>query len=104
MSGRMRSEPGDDEFVQPASGLLDGAVGGLELDQGRGVSHRQVRPRHQVTQLPLHPLLVGGGQAGVQPDGEQLTPVDRAGVGQAGRLPGLERLPGDLGRQAQSHR
>jgi hypothetical protein len=35
----------------------------------------------------------------VQPDGEQLTPVDRAGVGQAGRLAGLERLPGVLGRR-----
>ena len=59
---------------------------------------RQVRPCHQVTQLPLHPLLVAAGQAGVQPDGEQLAPVDRAGVGQAGGLPGLEGLPGELGR------
>ena len=36
------------------------------------------------------------GRPGVQPDGEQLAPVDRAGVGQPGRLPGLERLPGAL--------
>ena len=66
--GVMLRRPG----FQLAAGLLDRAVGGLELDQGRGVGHRQVRSRHQVTQLPLHPLLVGGGQAGVQPDGEQL--------------------------------
>ena len=33
----------------------------------------------------------------MQPDGEQLAPVDRAGVGQARGLPGLERLPGALG-------
>ena len=62
---------------------------------------RQVRPRHQVTQLPLHPLLVALGQVGVQPDGEQLPPVDRAGVGQAGPQPGLEGLPGELGRGSE---
>ena len=43
----------------------------------------------------------GGGQAGVQPDGEQLAPVDRAGVGQAGGLRGLEGLPGELGRGSE---
>jgi hypothetical protein len=72
-------------------------VDGLDLDQGRGVRHRQVRTCHQVPQLLLHPVLVAVGQVGVQPDGEQLAPVDRAGVGQAGRLPGLEGLPGELG-------
>jgi hypothetical protein len=90
-------QPGPGEFVQPAARLLGAAVRGVELDQRGGVPRPEVRAGHQVAQLALHPLLVVVGQAGVQPDRVQLAPVNRAGVGQAGRLPGLEGLPGEIG-------
>jgi hypothetical protein len=42
-------QPGADQLVQEPVRLLGGAVGGVDLDQGGGVRHRQVRVRHQIT-------------------------------------------------------
>ena len=47
--GAQAFESGGREFVQAAAGLLDGAVGGVDLDQGGGVRHRHVGACHQVT-------------------------------------------------------